>query len=105
MAKKENSGQPDENIFEENETAAENGMTEQTNQAENPHSLQETTQDSAEKQDGHLLSYCELAQKYRVPTWQSAAVLKLLEKEDDAFLSEKEFLAALEKLHGRRMGA
>ena len=64
----------------------------------------ETGEKSSEQPQKKLIAFHELADKHRLPTWQSAAVLKLLDKEDDVFLSEQEFLTALEKLRSRSMG-
>lgn len=64
----------------------------------------ETGEKKTEQSQKKLIAFHELAAKHRLPTWQSAAVLKLLDKEDDVFLSEQEFLTALEKLRSRSMG-
>lgn len=64
----------------------------------------ETGEKSSEQPQKKLIAFHELTAKHRLPTWQSTAVLKLLDKEDDVFLSEQEFLTALKKLHSRSMG-
>ncbi len=82
--------------------SAENAQTEkmQGEQVQN-----QETQKENEMQKKELIAFHELAAKYRLPSWQSAAILKLLDKEDDAHLAEDEFTAALEKLYNRKMGA
>lgn len=75
------------------------------NQPQQENSKQsEIGEKSSEQPQKKLIAFYELADKHRLPTWQSAAVLKFLGKEDDIFISEQEFLTALEKLHSRSMG-
>lgn len=61
--------------------------------------------DNEKSKKKDLIPFRQLVSKYRLPTWQSAAILKLLDKEDDVYLSEQEFLQAVEKLFNRKMGA
>lgn len=104
-----------ENGLEQNptETAEPKGQTEQAEKSENPETKetaapQNPQQAKAPKESEPpqkaLHSFASLCLKYRLATWQSAAVLRLLAKEDDAYVSESEFLSALEKLHTRKMG-
>lgn len=79
----------------------EQAQTEDTQNTQN----QSEPQKENEMQKKELIAFHELAAKYRLPSWQSAAILKLLDKEDDAHLTENEFTAALEKLYNRKMGA
>ncbi len=87
----------------------EQAQTEDTQNApvqhgENTQNQQEPQKEN-EMQKKELIAFHKLAAKYRLPSWQSAAILKLLDKEDDAHLTENEFTAALEKLYNRKMGA
>lgn len=94
--------------------AAENVQSEQAQTEDSKNALvqndeqaqsQPEPQKENEMQKKELIAFHELAAKYRLPSWQSAAILKLLDKEDDAHLTENEFTAALEKLYNRKMGA
>lgn len=82
---------------------SENPETKETAAPQNPQ--QAKAPKESEPPQKALHSFASLCLKYRLATWQSAAVLRLLAKEDDAYLSENEFLSAFEKLHTRKMGA
>lgn len=91
-----------ENSTEQNQNAQEQNLQNQPEQEkEIPDNQSETEQI---KSENDLISFQELAAKHRLPTWQSAAILRLLDKEDDVCLSEQEFLQAVEKLYNRKMG-
>lgn len=51
-----------------------------------------------------LVSVNELANKLRIPSWQSAAINRLMGWERDKQVTEKEYLYALERLSDRRIG-
>ena len=51
-----------------------------------------------------LMSISELAMKHRLATWQTAALLRLMEWTPEKQVSESEFASALNILHSRRIG-
>lgn len=93
MAKKENTQENNEQKKQE---------TSQQNEIKEEHIIQENEE---KIENPPLFPFYELVNKNRIPTWQSAAILKLLEKEDDVHLTEQEFSQALERLYNRKMGA
>lgn len=93
---------------ENSENQPEQNQQEETKQQNQPEPEKETPDNQSEAEqaqaENDLIRFQELAAKHRLPTWQSAAILKLLDKEDDVCLSEQEFLQAVEKLYNRKMG-
>lgn len=60
---------------------------------------------SREPADGEgLVDLSVLADRHRVPSWQQAAVLRLMGWVDDKRVSDAEYRAALENLKHRRIG-
>ena len=51
-----------------------------------------------------LMSISEFAMKHRLATWQTAALLRLMEWTPEKQVSESEFASALNILHSRRIG-
>lgn len=51
-----------------------------------------------------LESVNTLADRHRVPSWQLAALLRLMDWEDDIMVSDGDFQAAIGKLNQRRIG-
>lgn len=97
---------------ENSENQPEQNQQEETKQQNQPEPEKEMPNNQPEPEEhkeqvqaeNNLISFQELTAKHRLPTWQSAAILRLLDKEDDVCLSEQEFLATLEKLYNRKMG-
>jgi len=71
---------------------------EETPDAENPDAPE------GEVNMGGLYSVQALAMEFRVPSWQLAALLTLMDSEDDEMLSKEDFKQALSHLSHRRMG-
>jgi hypothetical protein len=60
----------------------------------------------APEQDGEpeLFTLSELAEKFRLPSWQSAALHKLMEWEPGKQVTETEYLNGMAALKNRRVG-
>ena len=57
-----------------------------------------------EKEVPALESLAVLADRHRVPTWQQAALCRLMGWEDGKMVANAEYLDALDKLKTRRVG-
>jgi len=57
-----------------------------------------------QEQDGELLTLAELAEKFRLPSWQSAALHTMMGWEADKQVSEAAYRMAMDGLKTRRIG-
>lgn len=51
-----------------------------------------------------LESIAVLSAKHRLPGWQTAAIMRMMDWEDDVMVSDADFCAAIGRLNNRRIG-
>lgn len=81
--------------------------TPQENKSQNPELTKNPTakkQNENESKQDELYSLALLADKFRVPSWQEAALLRMMEWTTDKKVSENEYKTALGQLSTRRIG-
>lgn len=64
----------------------------------------ETANTDSATPEGQLMAIPVLADKFRVPAWQLAALLRMNAWADDKLVAEQDFATALERLRKRRIG-